>query len=124
VLGHAFTNRLLPWIYEGGSSGVGLGFVSHGFAKHPALAWTGYTALVGIAAGHFVWGIARWNGWVLWENDKKAKRRWWVINGAAVTAAALWMAGGLGIVARAGKADGWVGKGYDELYAKIPLLKL
>jgi hypothetical protein len=80
--------------------------------------------LVGIAAGHFVWGIARWNGWVLWGNDKKAKRRWWVINGAAVTAAGLWMAGGLGIVARAGKADGWVGKGYDELYAKVPLLKL
>ena len=124
VIGHAFTNRLLPWIYEGGSSGVGLGFVSHGFAKHPVVSWMGYVALVGVAAGHFVWGVARWNGWVPVGNSKKAKRRWWIINGISAGLAALWMAGGLGIVARGGKADGWVGKGYDSLYAKIPLLKL
>jgi hypothetical protein len=34
------------------------------------------------------------------------------------------MAGGLGVVARGGKADGWVATGYDALYSKIPLVKL
>ncbi len=124
VLIHAFTNRILPYIYEGGSSSVGLGFVSHGFAKHPALAWTGYVALVGLASGHFVWGISRWNGWVLSGSDRKAKRRWWTINGASVGLAILWMTGGLGIVARGGKATGWIGKDYDLLYSRIPLMKL
>lgn len=124
VIGHAFTNRLLPWIYEGGSSGVGLGFVSHGFAKNPIVSWTGYVAMIGVAAGHFVWGVARWNGWVPVGNSKKAKRRWWTINGISAGLAALWMAGGLGVVARGGKADGWVGKGYESLYSHIPLLKL
>jgi hypothetical protein len=124
VLGHAFVNRILPWVYEGGSSGVGLGFVSHGFAKHPVVAWGGYTALIGIGVGHFVWGIARWNGWTPVGSDKKAKRRWWTINGIAAAFTALWAAGGLGVVARGGLADGWVGKGYDELYSKIPLVKL
>jgi hypothetical protein len=57
-------------------------------------------------------------------NNKKVKRRWWTINGISVGLAALWMAGGLGVIAGGGRADGWVGKGYESLYAKIPLLKL
>ncbi|KAF4626799.1 hypothetical protein G7Y89_g11355 [Cudoniella acicularis] len=124
VLGHAFVNRILPWVYEGGSSGVGLGFVSHGFAKHPVVAWTGYATLVGVASGHFVWGAARWNGWIPIGTSKKANRRWWTINGASLAVAALWMAGGLGVIGTAGIADGWVGKGYDVLYSKIPLVGL
>lgn len=124
VLGHAFVNRLLPWIYEGGSSSIGLSFVSHGFAKHPFVAWTGYLALIGVGAGHFAWGVARWQGWILLGNDEKAKRRWWIINGAALSLAALWAAGGLGVVGRGGKVDGWIGTGYDVLYSKIPLVKL
>jgi hypothetical protein len=124
VLGHAFVNRTLPWIYEGGSSGVGLGFVSHGFAKHPYVAWGGYVSLIGIGVGHFVWGVARWNGWTPVGSDKKAKRRWWTINGVAAIFTAFWMAGGLGVVARGGLSDGWVGKGYDALYSKIPLVNL
>ena len=124
VITHAFVNRLLPWIYEGGSSSVGLGFVSHGFGKHPAISWSGYVALVTVASGHFVWGAAKWNGWLPVGTTKKAKRRWWVINGATVALAALWMAGGLGVVARAGKSDGWIGKNYDVLYSKLPLVKL
>lgn len=103
---------------------MGLGFVSHGFAKHPVIAWGGYTALIGIGAGHFVWGIARWIGWTPVGSDKKANRRWWTINGIASSAIALWMAGALGVVARGGLADGWVGKGYDALYSKVPLIKL
>jgi len=124
VLAHAFTNRLLPYIYEGGSSSVGLGFVSHGFAKFPYVAWTGYTALVGVAAGHFVWGIARWNGWTPKPNEKSARRRWWSLNGLSLAFGLIWMAGGLGIVGRGGETEGWIGKGYDVLYSKIPLLEL
>ncbi|KAH6705229.1 hypothetical protein BKA61DRAFT_617157 [Leptodontidium sp. MPI-SDFR-AT-0119] len=124
VLGHSFVNRLLPWIYEGGSSSVGLGFVSHGFAKHPFVAGTGYAALVAVGAGHFVWGIARWNGWIPVGSDKKAKRRWWTINGIAVALGALWMAGGLGVVGRGGLESGWIGKGYDNLYSKVPFVNL
>ena len=124
VIGHAIINRTLPWVYEGGSSSVGLGFVSHGFAKHPAIAWTGYTALVGVASAHFVWGAAKWNGWVPVGTTKKAKRRWWLLHGVSIALAALWMAGGLGVVGRGGKADGWIGKNYDVLYSKVPLVKL
>ena len=124
VLTHAFVNRILPWVYEGGSSGVGLGYVAHGFARHPAIAWTGYVALVATASGHIVWGAARWNGWVEAGNGEKAKRRWWVINGVAVALAGLWMAGGLGVVGTGGLSEGWIGKGYDVLYSKVPLVKL
>ena len=124
VLGHALANRTLPWVYEGGSSGVGLGYVAHGFAKHPFIAWTGYAALVGVGVGHFVWGFARWQNWIPIGKDKKAKRRRWTINGITAIVSLLWMAGGLGVVGRGGRSDGWVGKGYDELYSKIPLLKL
>lgn len=124
VVGHAFTNRLLPWIYEGGSSSVGLGFVSHGFARHPVIAWTGYAGLLTVAASHFVWGAAKWGGWLPRGNDKKARIRWWSITAISATVAGLWMAGGLGVVGRGGMADGWIGKGYDELYSKIPLLDL
>lgn len=126
VLGHVFVNRLVPYIYEGGSSSVGLGFVSHGFAKHPWVAWAGYTALVVTATGHFVWGMARWQGWVVdgAGTEKKAKRRWWTVNGVWVALAGTWMAGGIGVVGRGGRTDGWIGKGYDALYAKVPLVKL
>lgn len=130
VLGHALVNRTLPWWYEGDSSGIGLGFVSHGFAKHPAIAWTGYVALVGVASWHIVWGWAKWLDWVpvgvgeMGSKGKTGKRRWWVVNGVSAFVAAIWMAGGLGVVARGGKATGWIGKGWDELYAKIPLLGL
>ncbi|CAG8979732.1 hypothetical protein HYALB_00011457 [Hymenoscyphus albidus] len=121
-IGHAFINRLLPWVYEGGSSSVGLGFVAHGFAKHPAVAWTGYVSLIGIASAHFVWGAAKWNGWVVHGTTKKARRRWWGLHGASVAVAVVWMAGGLGVVASGGMAEGWIGKSYDVLYSKIPLV--
>ncbi|KAI9745087.1 MAG: hypothetical protein M1818_001365 [Claussenomyces sp. TS43310] len=130
VLGHAFVNRILPWWIDGGSSGVGLGYVSHGFAKHPAISWTGYTALVAVASGHIVWGWAKWLDWTpvgrgqLSSSGKRGKRRWWAINGIAGLIAAVWMAGGLGIVGRGGKGVGWEAKAWDELYSRIPLVKL
>ncbi|RFU25962.1 hypothetical protein B7463_g10371, partial [Scytalidium lignicola] len=124
VLGHAYVNRFLPWYYEGGSSSVGLAFVSHSFAKHPAISYAGYVALIGIGAGHFVWGISRWMNWLPVGKDKKAKKRWWALNGVSALVTALWMAGGFGVIATGGKADGWEGRGYDQLLAKVPLIKL
>lgn len=125
VFGHALVNRLLPWFYEGSSSGIGLGFVSHGFAKHPLTAFTGYGVLIGVAAGHMTWGWAKWLNLTPDGSDsKKNRRRWWRINACSVLLAALWMAGGFGVTARGGKASGWIGSGYDKLYAQIPFLSL
>lgn len=101
---------------------MGLGFVSHGFARHPFFAWVCYVGLVSVASGHFVWGAAKWAGVLPRGNDKKARRRWWTLHGISASLAALWMAGGLGVVGRGGLADGWVGKGYDKLYSKLPLM--
>jgi hypothetical protein len=122
VIGHAVVNRMIPWIYEGGSESVGLGYVSHGFAKHPFVSWVSYAALVSVASAHFVWGAAKWNGWIPVGTTKKAKRRWWSIHAVTVAVATLWMSGGLGVVGRGGLADGWIGKNYDALYSKIPLV--
>lgn len=127
ILQHTLVNRILPLVYEGGNSGVGLGYVAHSFARHPILAAASYTMIISVAAGHFCWGIARWAGltsprvkhsnelqWQKWR-----RRRWWVINGAASTLMIIWMTGGLGIVARGGKSDGWIGRGYDILLQHI-----
>lgn len=56
------------------------------------------------------------------ENGKAGKRRWWVVNGVVALLAGVWMAGGLGVVGRGGRSTGWVGKGFDELFAKIPMV--
>lgn len=86
--------------------------------------------MVSVASGHVVWGWAKWLGWtpagtgVLSSDGKQGKKRWWSLHGVTVTVAALWMAGGLGVVARAGKATGWVAQAYDELLARVPLLRL
>jgi len=135
---HVFVNRGLPLAVEGDSADIGLAYVAHGFARHGAagaLAWAAYLGLVGLGAGHMVWGWAKWLGLAQraawngdgrsWQGavDKAARRRrrrfWFGIHGAAATLALLWAAGGLGIVARGGRAPGWVGKVYDGLYDKV-----
>ena len=137
VAGHVFVNRIIPLIYEGGSSGVGLQYVAHGFAKDPWVAGIGYVGFVGVASWHVVWGSAKWLG-VLPENvsgtdedgvgmgeeerEGRKRVRWWIVNGVAAALAGLWMAGGLGVVARGGAMTGWLGRGWDELYRKIPIL--
>jgi Protein of unknown function (DUF1691) len=60
LAGHVLVNRAVPMWVEGGSSGVGLRYVAHGFGKHPIIATLGYTALVGIASWHFVGGMVTW----------------------------------------------------------------
>ncbi|KAI9793454.1 MAG: hypothetical protein M1835_007253 [Candelina submexicana] len=129
VVGHAFVNRVLPLWVEGGSSGIGLEYVAHGFARSPKIAFVGYTVLVGTAAWHSVWGWAKWLGLnpesVMEqgvEGRLTRKRRWYGVNAVSALLAGLWMAGGLGVVGRGGEMKGWVGKGYDELYRKIPII--
>lgn len=63
VAGHVFVNRILPWWVEGSSSGIGLSYVSHGFAKDPAISFVGYTVLLAVASWHFVWGSAKYLGY-------------------------------------------------------------
>lgn len=79
-------------------------------------------ALLGAAAGHMVWGWARWLGYLVPVDKEREEKRRWTINGVVAAVAGLWAAGGLGVVARGGAATGWVAKGFDELYSKIPVL--
>lgn len=129
VIGHAFVNRAVPLMWEGGSANVGLEYVSHGFAKHPIVSTVGFTALIVAGSWHIVSGWARWLGLLptqitSWSGDVmvRRKRRFYLVNGAAAAVAGLWLAGGLGVVARGGEATGWLAKEYDFLYSKIPLL--
>lgn len=129
VLGHAFINRVIPLWYEGGSANVGLEYVSHGFAKHPIISCAGFTVLVGVTSWHVVWGWAKWLGLTPaqvtsygQQGQARKKRRFYMINGAAFALASLWLAGGLGVVGRGGEATGWLGREYDELYRRIPII--
>jgi succinate dehydrogenase/fumarate reductase cytochrome b subunit len=126
---HVWTTRILPLYAHGDSSLINLQYISHGFALHRVVSYTGFTALVGVGVWHFVWGAAKWLGFApsqvsnTEENRALArKRRWYTINGISAALTALWLAGGLGVVARDGKMVGWVGKEYDELYKYLPII--
>jgi hypothetical protein len=132
---HVLMNRVLPLVVDGDSSNIGLAYVAHGFARHPMIAAIAYRGLIGIGCSHMVWGFAKWfgiapstKGW--WGSeavtvDKKTKRhrrrRWLGVQAAVVAAIALWAVGGLVVVARAGPSEGWIGKLYDDLFAKVHL---
>ncbi|KAF2133140.1 hypothetical protein P153DRAFT_363358 [Dothidotthia symphoricarpi CBS 119687] len=123
---HAWTTRLLPLYQHGDSSLINLSYISHASAIHPYISFTGFSALVGIGAWHFVWGAAKWMGFspaqVRSSDPQKyliRKRRWYGINFVSALVAGLWLAGGLGIVGRQGKVQGWVGKEYDGLLGSI-----
>lgn len=129
VAGHVFTTRVLPMYQHGDNSLINLSYISHGIALHPLLGFAGFTTLIAVAVSHMSWGMARW--WALspaqvveggGEGHMRRKRRWYGINAVAATVASLWLAGGLGIVGRGGKIEGWVGREYDDLYRHIPLL--
>lgn len=129
LAGHAFVNRVIPLLYEGGSSSINLGYVAHGFAKHPAVSFFGFGALVTVGVWHTVWGWAKWlrltpasvtaGGY---EGQLSRKRRWYLVNAVSALVAGLWLAGGLGVVGRGGRVEGWVGREYDELYRRIPIV--
>ncbi|KAL1956691.1 hypothetical protein VTO42DRAFT_6941 [Malbranchea cinnamomea] len=145
---HVLVNRLVPIWVDGGSSGVGLGYVAHGFAQAPWLWRTYYIALVGAGVWHITYGWAYYLGWrdaargV--EEQKKGqttganggylgsvagsevlrqrKRRRRILNGLVIAGTALWLAGGLGVIGTGGLGDAWEAKHWDMIYSKIPLL--
>lgn len=125
-------NRVVPLWIKGDSSGVGLRFVAHGFAKHPLVANVGYALLVGVGSWHFVGGAAKWAGlseeYVRADGGevvtrKRRRRRRWVVNGIAALVAGMWMAGGLGVVGRGGRGVGmgWEVRTWDEIYQSVPV---
>ncbi|KAL6917445.1 hypothetical protein ACHAP8_011936 [Fusarium lateritium] len=132
---HVFVNRILPLQVEGDSSNIGLAYVAHTFARHPITSWFSYVGLLAAGCGHMVWGQAKWFGLspttkYIWGTssvpaEKKAmkqrRRKWVALHGASVAFAALWAVGGLGVVARGGLMEGWVGKVYDDLFSAIGL---
>ncbi|KAI0130462.1 hypothetical protein BJ170DRAFT_731926 [Xylariales sp. AK1849] len=123
---HVFINRALPLLVEGDSSNIGLAYVAHGFARHGVQPWIAYALLLSLGVGHMVWGWAKWMGaappvgWWKSTMDKELRKRrrrtWWGINIVVVAIAGVWAAGGLGVVARSGKAEGWLGSVYDGIY--------
>ena len=142
---HAVVNRVTPLMVEGGSSGVGLGYVAHGFARSPVFWNIFYLVFVTASVWHFVGGWATWMGWRVTtarkergaskgslegylgyaENKDRVKRQrkmWWVVNGVAAVGAALWLAGALGIVGRAGEGAGWEAQGWNEMYSHVPVI--
>jgi hypothetical protein len=124
---HIAMNRVLPLIVDGDSSNIGLGYVAHGFARHASSAWIAYILLLSAGVGHMVWGMAKWlelappANWKKITFDrptrKRRRRAWWTVNATAVALATIWAAGGLGVVARAGPAQGWLASVYDDIYA-------
>ncbi|KAK3724160.1 hypothetical protein LTR37_001284 [Vermiconidia calcicola] len=129
LVGHIFINRVIPKQFPGGSSNVNLSYVAHAFAKHPAISFAGFSAMLTVGCFHMTWGWAKWLGWTPdqttamgGERELAKKRRWYIINGLAAALTALWMAGSFGVVARAGAAPGWIAKQYDEMYRMIPVV--
>ncbi|KAA6412518.1 MAG: hypothetical protein FRX48_03509 [Lasallia pustulata] len=113
VVGHAAVTRGLPLWVEGGSSGVGLGYLAHGFARFPGVAFAWHAALVGVGAWHFVWGWGKWMGWTpdMVGRGERRERRWWVVNGVSGLVAGLWMLGVWGCGREGGWGMGWEGLG-------------
>ena len=129
LVGHTFINRGIPDQFPGGSTNIGLSYVSHAFAKHPIVSFSGFAALISVTVFHATWGWAKWLGYTPdqttatgYERQIAKKRRWYIINGVASAVTALWMAGGFGVIGRGGEAGGWVGRIYDEMYQRIPLV--
>ncbi|KAF2871937.1 hypothetical protein BDV95DRAFT_493248 [Massariosphaeria phaeospora] len=126
---HFWSTRILPMYMHGDNSLISLSYISHGFWRHPLVSFAGFTALVGIGTWHITWGWAKWLGLSptqVKESESRRnlikKRRWYGINAVSALVTALWLAGGLGIVGRGGKTDGWIGREFDQLYDTMPIL--
>ena len=143
---HVLVNRATPFMVDGGSSGVGLGYVAHGVARSPVFWNIFYLVFVTASVWHFVGGWATWMGWRVTtiradrghaskgslggilghpENVDRTKRQrkvWWTVNGIAAAGAAIWLAGALGIVGRTGLGAGWEAQGWNDLYSQVPVI--
>ncbi|KAB8228220.1 S-adenosyl-L-methionine-dependent methyltransferase [Aspergillus alliaceus] len=60
---HVLVNRATPLIVDGGSSGVGLGYVAHGIARSPVFWNIYYVFFVAVGTWHVIGGWAAWMGW-------------------------------------------------------------
>jgi len=85
--------------------------------------------MVSVASWHFVGGAAKflrltteYVGGYGEEAMRKRQRRAWLINGIAALVAAGWIAGGLGVIGRAGPGTGWEAKNWDAIMKQVPLL--
>ncbi|OAX77606.1 hypothetical protein ACJ72_08093 [Emergomyces africanus] len=145
---HVLVNRVVPVYVDGGSSGVGLGFVAHGIARAPRVMGLWYGALVGVGVWHVVGGWARWMGYgrevmetgtgigagkskganggflgsLEWRRRMRSGKARWIVIGISAAGVVLWLAGGLGVVGLGGEGMGWEAKGWDKIYREVPLL--
>ncbi|KAK4542555.1 hypothetical protein LTR36_006603 [Oleoguttula mirabilis] len=130
LVGHVFINRAIPNQIPGGQSNVNLSYVSHAFARHPVISYAGFAALISVGVLHITWGWAKWlgltpdqvTGAAGSDRQLSKKRRWYIINGVAAAVTGLWMAGSFGVIGRAGEAPGYVGRMYNEMYRRIPIV--
>jgi tRNA (guanine26-N2/guanine27-N2)-dimethyltransferase len=140
---HVVVNRAVPVAVDGGSSGIGLGYVAHGFARSPIFWNFFYMLFVATSVWHLVGGWAAWNGLRVTtarterghsaksgilekmesrEEAQRKRRTKWIVHGIAALCTAIWLAGGLGIVAHGGQASGWEAKNWDQLYKSVPIV--
>src|SRR5690606_33275846 len=116
VLGHSVVNRVLPLVMEGGSSGIGVDFVGHGYTLGAQWgywgSWDWYAGLVTLGGYHFVYGMAKFLR--IRRSERLAK--WLKMSVVGVVGA--WL-GGLVVVVKAGRAGGIVGRQYDKLYNSL-----
>ncbi|RJE24444.1 hypothetical protein PHISCL_03195 [Aspergillus sclerotialis] len=139
---HALVNRVLPLIVDGGSSGIGLGYVAHGFARCPVFWNIYYLVFVPTGLWHIIGGWAAWMGLrvttsssertnkgslgnCLGRSQQRARRHrnmWWVVNGIVVIGTSAWLAGALGIIGRAGEGSVWEAKSWNEIYSRVPII--
>ena len=139
---HVLVNRVAPLIVDGGSSGIGLGYVAHAFARCPVFWNAYYLFFVPIGLWHIVGGWAAWMGLrvttarnertnkgslgnYLGKSQQRARRHrkmWWVVNGIAAIGTFTWLAGALGIIGRAGGGSAWEAKSWNEIYSQVPII--
>ncbi|KAK6532212.1 hypothetical protein TWF281_006406 [Arthrobotrys megalospora] len=110
VAAHVGITRVLPFLKDGGSESIGIGFLGHGFVRLRYLSWLIYPTLVTIGAFHVSQGWARW-----WSYPKRWKS-WMACLIAAVSG--VWL-GSVIRISRIGRAVGHLGRHYDELYNVI-----
>ncbi|KAK4943002.1 hypothetical protein LTR10_017387 [Elasticomyces elasticus] len=126
---HVLMQRVIPKQVDGSSAGVGLRYFAHGMAHDPITANTFYTLFVTIASFHFIGGTAKYlklsREYITEGGQSGAVRRKWrgrIINALAATVAAVWLAGGLGVVGRAGPGSGWEASNWNKIYGAVPLI--
>lgn len=140
---HVLVNRVVPLIVDGGSSGIGLGYIAHGFARNPVMWNLFYLPFVATGAWHIVGGWATWMGWRVTttrngrsnkgslagylvdpksQRARRQRKMWWMVNGVTAIGAAIWLTGALGIIGRAGEGSAWEAKSWNEMYSRVPII--